>query len=83
MRATGVEYVHNPHISDNSEIGENDYGAPRKINTRREIIMCAGAIHTPQILMLSGIGPRKHLEQFEIKCRADLPVGEGLRVSIK
>lgn len=41
-------------------------------------ILCLGAINTPQLLMLSGIGPARHLRSLGIEPRADLPVGEGL-----
>ena len=45
-----------------------------------EIIISAGAINSPQLLMLSGIGPAEHLRTFDIPVVADLPgVGQNLR----
>lgn len=42
------------------------------------IIISAGAVHSPTVLMRSGIGKRDHLDQFGIPVRVDLPVGENL-----
>ncbi|CAG8461820.1 4484_t:CDS:2 [Cetraspora pellucida] len=48
------------------------------IAPKGEVILCGGAINSPQILMLSGIGPKENLEANNIKVRQELPVGKNL-----
>lgn len=55
-------------------------GVERSAAARREVVLCAGAIATPQLLMLSGIGPAAHLNAHGIEVVRDSPgVGQGLQ----
>jgi len=55
-------------------------GVSHSVHCRREVILSAGAIGSPHLLMLSGIGPRRELEAAEIACRHELPdVGKHLK----
>lgn len=54
--------------------------APVELHARKEVILCGGAINSPQVLMLSGIGPQAHLQQHGIDSIVDLPgVGQNLQ----
>ena len=64
-RATGVEYV-------------KGSGDRRRVEAK-EVIVASGTFNSPQLLMLSGIGPSEHLRQMGIACVADLPVGKNLQ----
>lgn len=52
----------------------------RRLACRKEVVLCAGALNSPQLLMLSGIGPAASLKGFGIEPVADLPdVGRNLQ----
>lgn len=52
----------------------------RRVHADREVILCAGVVNSPQILMLSGIGPADELAKFNIRSVQDLPgVGKNLQ----
>ena len=59
---------------------EVESGGERFVVEGEEIILCAGAVVSPQLLMLSGVGPREQLGAFGIPVVADLPgVGQNMR----
>jgi len=64
-RATGVE------ISSGKEV--------QVLRADREVVLCAGAYGSPQLLLLSGVGPATELTPFGIRVVQDLPVGQGLQ----
>jgi choline dehydrogenase len=54
--------------------------APKRVRVRREVILAAGAIGSPHLLMLAGIGPAGHLREHGIEVRHELPgVGRNLQ----
>ncbi len=63
--AIGVEFIHE--------------GQTKQLRARLEVLVCAGALQSPQILLLSGIGPKAHLLEHRIVPLHDLPgVGQNL-----
>ncbi len=55
-------------------------GAQRSLTARREVILCAGSLGSPQLLLASGIGPAHELEQAGVRIQHHLPgVGKNLQ----
>ena len=55
-------------------------GQDHRVRARKEVLLCAGAIASPQILQRSGVGNREHLEPLGVKMVHHLPgVGENLQ----
>jgi choline dehydrogenase len=64
-RCVGIDYEHG--------------GTPQSLNAKREVILCAGAFHSPKLLLLSGIGPKSDLKALGIDTLVDAPeVGHNL-----
>ncbi|MGI8755890.1 MAG: GMC family oxidoreductase, partial [Acidimicrobiales bacterium] len=67
LTATGVEF-------------RSTDGATSTVTAAKEVVLSAGAIGSPQILLLSGVGPRDELESVGVACRLDAPeVGKHLK----
>ncbi|TAK84183.1 MAG: choline dehydrogenase [Aquabacterium sp.] len=65
-RAAGVEFLQG--------------GRARSVQARREVLLSAGAVQSPQLLMLSGIGPGAELQRHGLQVSVDLPgVGQNLQ----
>jgi choline dehydrogenase len=86
-RAVGVEYRRGRKLyraadarNRDDRAAHQDAGEPQRAYAAQEVILAGGAFNSPQLLMLSGIGPKDHLARFGIDLEVDLPgVGQNLQ----
>lgn len=85
LLATGVEFLHREHIYAADPLYQTVTKQERSrvrmgVRARKEVIVAGSAFNSPQLLMLSGIGPKAHLEEHKIPVLLDLPgVGQNLQ----
>jgi choline dehydrogenase len=82
QRAVGVEYLKGERLyaADATPAAAAAAGDLRRASATREVILAGGAFNTPQLLMLSGIGPSAELARHGIPLRVELPgVGRNLQ----
>ncbi|KAJ5984571.1 CAZyme family AA3 [Penicillium waksmanii] len=81
-RAVGVDYLLGQSLyrADPRASPTGSNGKPGSVSAKREVILSAGSFNTPQLLKLSGIGPRAELSKFGISTLVDLPgVGSNMQ----
>lgn len=79
-RAVGVEYLEGDNLYKAHPRAGTSRGRHRRVGARREVVLAGGAFNTPQLLMLSGIGPEEDLVARGIEVRVPLSgVGRNLQ----
>ena len=79
-RAIGVAYLKGARLYRAAYKPNEGPGEPRTAKAAREVILAGGAYNTPQLLMLSGIGPKEQLAKHKIPVRVNLPgVGKNMQ----
>ncbi|KAI1204019.1 GMC oxidoreductase [Nemania serpens] len=81
-KAVGVEYLYGQSLyrADPRASKTENGGEPGSVKATKEVIVAGGAFNSPQLLKLSGVGPKAELKKFKIPVVLDLPgVGENLQ----
>ena len=79
MNSRVLKIIIDPKSKQATGVRFEKKGKIYEIGVTKEVILSGGAINSPQILMLSGVGPASHLNSFGINVLADLQVGSNLQ----
>ncbi len=79
MNAHVTRVLINPNTKTTHGVEFFRNGQRHTVRCSKEVILSAGSVNSPQILMLSGIGPKEHLYEMKIPLIQDLKVGENLQ----
>ncbi|KAF2015436.1 GMC oxidoreductase [Aaosphaeria arxii CBS 175.79] len=80
-RATGIQFLQGKSLyKADARYTDSNKGTVKTATARKEVILSGGTFNTPQLLMLSGIGPKSHLASFQIPTLVDSPgVGNNMQ----
>jgi choline dehydrogenase len=79
-KAIGVEYLRGERLYKANCLPRNTSDEKVEVYCSKEVILSGGAFNTPQLLMLSGVGPAEELKKHDIEVRVDLPgVGKNMQ----
>jgi choline dehydrogenase len=79
-KVTGVEVLKGKYLYKASPSSTGEPGIPGKYHASQEVILSGGAFNSPQLLKLSGIGPKQELKRHNITVLVDLPgIGTNLQ----
>ncbi len=79
LQARKLNFDENKHCTG-VDVVDGAFGRTITLNAAREVVVSAGAIDSPKLLMLSGIGPAEHLKEVGVEVLVDAPgVGEHLQ----
>jgi choline dehydrogenase-like flavoprotein len=79
MHSRVLKIIIDPITKQATAVRFEKNGQVYQIQATKEIILSSGSVNSPQLLMLSGIGPEDHLKSLNIPVIKSLPVGDNLQ----